>query len=131
MSQVPEGFKYTKSHEWVEVLGDGTVKVGISDHAQGMLGDMVYVELPEIGQQVTESEEVAVIESVKAASDIYSPVTGEVVEVNEVLNDTPELVNNDCYGEGWIMRIKLFDESEVDKLLDVDGYKEVIAAEEH
>lgn len=131
MSDIPSELKYTKTHEWVEDEGDGTVKVGITDHAQDLLGDMVYVELPEIGRTVATGEECAVVESVKAASDVYSPVSGEIVEVNEVLADSPELVNKDPYGEGWIMRIQLADSTELDGLLGAEDYAEAISGEEH
>jgi len=131
MSEIPANLKYTKSHEWVEVLDDGTVKVGITDHAQEMLGDMVYVEVPEVGAAVSVGEECAVVESVKAASDVYSPVTGEVIAVNEDLADTPDLVNNHPYGDGWIMQVRLSEEGELDELLDADAYGEVAAEDEH
>lgn len=131
MSDIPANLKYSKSHEWVEVLGDGTVKIGITDHAQELLGDMVFVEAPEVGAAVSVGEECAVVESVKAASDVYSPVTGEVVAVNEELADTPDLVNNHPYGDGWIMQVKLTEEGELDELMDADAYGELIAEEEH
>jgi glycine cleavage system H protein len=131
MSDIPANLKYTRSHEWVEVLNDGTVKIGISDHAQELLGDMVFVELPEVGAAVSVGEECAVVESVKAASDVYSPVTGEVVAVNEELADSPDLVNHHPYGDGWIMQVKLSEEGELDELLDADAYGEVVAEDEH
>ncbi|HHH36088.1 MAG TPA: glycine cleavage system protein GcvH [Gammaproteobacteria bacterium] len=130
MSNIPSGLKYSKSHEWVEEQGDGSVKVGITDHAQGLLGDMVFVEAPENGAAVNQGEECAVVESVKAASDVYSPVTGEVVEVNETLGDTPELINQDPYGEGWIMRIQLSNPAELEELMDADDYGAMIEAED-
>lgn len=129
MSETPANLKYTKSHEWVELLDDGTVKVGITDHAQELLGDMVYVEVPEEGTAVSVGEECAVVESVKAASDIYSPVTGEVVAVNQDLVDTPDLVNNHPYGDGWIMQVKLTEEGELDELMDADTYIESVSEE--
>jgi glycine cleavage system H protein len=131
MSEIPANLKYTRSHEWVEVLNDGTVKVGISDHAQELLGDMVFVELPEVGAAVSVGEECAVVESVKAASDVYSPVTGEVVAINEELADSPDLVNHHPYGDGWIMQVKLSEEGELDELLDAEAYGEVVAEDEH
>ncbi len=131
MSEIPANLKYAKSHEWVEVLGDGSVKIGITDHAQELLGDMVYVEVPEVGAAVSVGEECAVVESVKAASDIYSPVTGEVIAVNEELADTPDLVNNHPFGDGWIMQVKLTEEGELEELMDADAYAEAIAEEEH
>lgn len=131
MSKVPANLKYIKSHEWVETLADGTVKVGITDHAQYLLGDMVYVDLPQIGRALKSGQECAVVESVKAASDVYSPITGEVVAVNEALAASPELVNKDSYGEGWIMRLKPANPAELDELLDADAYAALIAAEAH
>lgn len=130
MSNVPEDLKYTASHEWVQLLDDGTVKVGITDHAQDQLGDMVYVESPVIGQTYAAGAECAVVESVKSASDLYCPVTGEVVEFNESLTDAPETLNRDPYGEGWIFRLKPQDAAALDDLLDADGYKEVVEATE-
>ena len=131
MSNIPTELKYTDSHEWVEVLGDGTVRVGITDHAQALLGDMVYVELPEIGRTLAAKEECAVVESVKAASDVYSPVGGEVVSVNDELADAPELINNAAYTDGWMMTIKLSDAGELDALLTADQYTEVAASDDH
>lgn len=130
MSDIPADLKYTSTHEWIEDEGDGTVKVGITDHAQGLLGDMVYIELPEIGRSVDAGEECAVVESVKAASDVYSPVAGEIVEVNELLSDDPDLVNKDAFGDGWLFRVQLAENVDLDELLDAAGYAEAIAAEE-
>lgn len=130
MSEIPSDLKFTSTHEWIEDEGDGTVRVGITDHAQALLGDMVYVELPEVGRKVEDGEESAVVESVKAASDVYSPVAGEIVEVNELLGDSPDLVNKDPYGEGWLFRVQLADGEDLSDLLDADGYAEAIAAEE-
>ncbi len=129
MSDIPANLKYTSSHEWIEIVGDGTVRVGITDHAQGLLGDMVFVETPEVGAEVSAGEECAVVESVKAASDVYAPVSGEVVAVNEDLADTPDLVNNHPYGDGWIMQIKLSEEAELEELMDADAYGEAIEDE--
>ncbi len=106
MSELPGDLKYTNEHEWLRQEEDGTVTIGITDHAQGALGDLVYVELPEVGQEVEIGGEMAVVESVKAASDVYAPISGEVVGVNEALSDDPELINGDAYGEGWIVRMK-------------------------
>ncbi len=131
MSKTPANLKYTKSHEWVELLADGTLRVGITDHAQDLLGDMVFVELPEPGRGVTAGQECAVVESVKAASDVYSPVSGEVVAVNEALGGSPDLVNKDAYGEGWMMHIKPSSLAELDSLLDANAYAELVAAETH
>ncbi len=122
MSNLPADLRYTKSHEWTRDNGDGTVTVGITDHAQDALGDLVYVELPEAGKQVGAGEACAVVESVKAASDIYSPLAGEVIEANAVLGDAPETVNQDPYGDGWIFKLRLADPSALDGLLDAAGY---------
>ena len=122
MSNIPSELKYATSHEWVRNEGNGVVTVGITEHAQGLLGDMVFVELPEVGDTVSTGDDVAVAESVKAASDIYAPVTGEVVEVNEDLEDSPELVNSDAFGDGWLFKLKIEDEGELDSLLDAEGY---------
>lgn len=122
MSNIPAELKYATSHEWVRNEGDGIVTVGITEHAQELLGDMVFVELPEVGESVSTGDDVAVAESVKAASDIYAPISGEVVEVNEELEDSPELVNSDAFGDGWMFKIKLDDESELANLLDAEGY---------
>lgn len=131
MSNVPSELKYTKSHEWVRDEGDGTVTIGITDHAQELLGDLVFVELPEVGSSVDAGSECAVVESVKAASDIYSPVTGEVTEVNETLADAPETVNQDAYGDGWIFKVKLESEDQLSDLMDADAYNEVVESEAH
>ncbi|HEB96452.1 MAG TPA: glycine cleavage system protein GcvH [Sedimenticola thiotaurini] len=131
MSNVPSELKYTNSHEWVRDEGDGTVTVGITEHAQELLGDLVFVELPETGSEVAAGSECAVVESVKAASDVYSPVTGEVVAVNEALADAPEKVNEDAFGEGWLFRVKLADPAQLDGLLDAGAYQAVMEADEH
>jgi glycine cleavage system H protein len=127
MSNLPEELKYSKSHEWVRREADGSVTVGITEHAQELLGDMVFVELPESGRAVAAEEDCAVVESVKAASDVYAPITGEVTEVNSALEDSPEIVNQDPYGDGWLFRMKPADETEIDGLLDAAGYAAVIA----
>ena len=129
MSNIPSELKYAPSHEWVRNEGVCTYTVGISEHAQELLGDMVFVELPEVGDVVDAGEDCAVAESVKAASDIYAPISGEVVAINEELEDSPETVNNDAYGDGWLFRIKASDESEVDNLLDAEGYAHTIDEE--
>jgi glycine cleavage system H protein len=131
MSNVPADLKYTKSHEWVKVMDDGTVTVGITEHAQELLGDMVYVEVPESGRTVGAEEACGVVESVKAASDVYSPIAGEVVEGNEALADSPETVNSDPYGAGWIFRLKPASMDEVENLLDAEGYTAQLESEEH
>jgi glycine cleavage system H protein len=120
-------FKYSKDHEWLLVNGDGTANVGITDFAQKQLGDVVYVELPEVGRQVNKDEDAAVVESVKAASDVKSPVTGSVLEVNEILSDEPEKVNTDPTGEGWFMKLKLDDTDEINQLMNEDEYQAFIS----
>ena len=122
MSDIPSDLKYTASHEWTRAEDDDTAIVGISDHAQEALGDLVYVELPETGRTVDAGEACAVVESVKAASDVYAPIAGEIVEVNEALADSPELVNQDAYGDGWLMRIKPADAGYANALLDAEAY---------
>jgi glycine cleavage system H protein len=122
MSNIPSELRYATSHEWVRNEGNGIVTVGITEHAQDLLGDMVFVELPEVGDSVSTGDDVAVAESVKAASDIYAPVTGEVIEVNEDLEDSPELVNSDAFGDGWLFKLKIEDEGELESLLDAEGY---------
>ncbi|KGL50756.1 glycine cleavage system protein H [Pantoea ananatis] len=123
MSNVPVELKYRDSHEWLRKNADGTYTVGITEHAQELLGDMVFVDLPEVGATFSAGEECAVAESVKAASDIYAPVSGEIVAVNDALNDSPEQVNSEPYDGGWLFQIKASDESEIDSLLDADAYK--------
>jgi glycine cleavage system H protein len=125
MSEIPSDLRYRDSHEWVRVEGDGTVVVGISDHAQGELGDMVFVELPEPGMSYDQGEACAVIESVKAASDVYAPLSGEVVKANGELEDSPELVNSDPYGDGWLFRLLPSDASQIDGLMDAGAYAEL------
>ncbi len=122
MSNIPAELKYTKSHEWVSDNENGTVTVGITDHAQALLGDLVFVELPETGKTLEAEEPCAVVESVKAASDIYAPLAGEIVAVNEKLEDEPELINSDPYGEGWIFKMKLADPDALGSLLGADDY---------
>jgi glycine cleavage system H protein len=125
MSEFPIELRYAKSHEWARLEEDGTVTVGISDHAQNALGDVVYVELPELEVVVEAGEEAGVVESVKAASDIYAPVGGTIIAINHVLEDAPETVNQDPYGDGWFFRIQPNDLGDLDELLDADGYAEV------
>lgn len=131
MSQVPNVLKYANTHEWARVEDDGTVTVGITDHAQSLLGDIVFIELPEMENDVTATAEAGVVESVKAASDIYAPVSGTVVAINTALTETPDLVNSDPYGEGWLFRIQPADDAELNELLDAETYSTQIAAEEH
>ena len=124
MSHTPNELKYAASHEWARLEEDGTVTVGITDHAQDALGDVVFVELPDVAAQLGASDEAAVVESVKAASDIYAPVSGEVIAVNELLEDTPELVNEDPYNDGWFFKMQPSDVSELNSLLTAEGYLE-------
>jgi len=124
LSNIPEDLKYAASHEWVRVDEEGVATVGISDHAQDALGDIVFVELPEPGTTVNARDEVSVVESVKAASDIYSPVSGEIVAVNEALLDAPETVNSSPYENGWFYKIKISDEAELDELMDAEAYSD-------
>lgn len=128
MSEVPLELKFLSSHEWV-LIEDNVATVGVSDHAQELLGDLVYVELPEVGGAVAAGDSVGVIESVKAASDTYAPVSGEVIEVNEELEGAPERINDDPYGDGWMYKIAMEDAEEVGDLLDADAYSETIADE--
>ena len=129
MSSIPQELKYAASHEWVRSEGNGVYTVGITEHAQDLLGDMVFVELPEVGDSVAQGDDVAVAESVKAASDIYAPIAGEIVAVNDALTDSPELVNSAPYTDGWMFKIKASDESELAGLLDAAGYKNAIDEE--
>ena len=122
MSEIPAELKYTKSHEWLRDNGDGTVTVGITDHAQELLGDLVFVEMPEMGAELSAADACAVVESVKAASDVYAPVSGTVVAVNEALEDSPELVNTSPFDEGWLYSLKIQDSSELEALLNADDY---------
>ena len=121
----PKELKYAESHEWIKIEGN-IATIGISDYAQSELGDIVFVELPEVGDAVSKGESCGTIEAVKTVSDINSPVSGEVVEINEALEDEPTLVNTDCYGEGWIIKVKVEDDSELDELLDADAYEEFV-----
>jgi glycine cleavage system H protein len=128
MSNIPAELKYLSSHEWVRVEADGTLTVGISDHAQAALGDLVFVETPDVGRTLKAGEAFAVVESVKAASDVYSPVSGEVIATNEALGATPELINQAPYGDGWLMKIRPSDKAEISTLLDAAGYQAVVDA---
>ena len=131
MSNVPVELKYAKTHEWARSNDDGSVTIGISDNAQDQLGDMVFIELPEVGQGVSAAEACAVVESVKAASDVYAPIAGEVLEVNDGLADSPESVNSDAYGEGWLFRLQPADAGELAGLMDGDAYETFLASEAH
>ncbi|WP_024462023.1 MULTISPECIES: glycine cleavage system protein GcvH [unclassified Marinimicrobium] len=129
MSEIRNELKYLPSHEWARLEEDGTVTIGISDHAQDSLGDVVFVELPEVGSTVSKGEEAGVVESVKAASDIYSPVSGEVIAINDALEDSPETVNGSPYDDGWFFRVQPTDTSELDDALDADGYRNAVESE--
>lgn len=129
MSKIPADLKYTQSHEWLRAETDGTVTVGITDHAQEALGDLVYIETPKAGRRVAAGESCAVVESVKAASDVYAPIAGEVVAGNETLTDAPEKLNRDPYGEGWLLRLRPADPAELDKLLDAAAYEQLLKEE--
>ena len=130
MSEIPKDLSYTKTHEWIANDGDGTVTVGITEYAQGSLGDLVFVELPEAGTKVSAGDAVAVVESVKAASDIYAPVVGEIAEVNEDLDESPERVNEDPFGQGWLFKMAVSNADDLDSLLDAAAYGEIVDAEE-
>ncbi len=125
---IPKDLGYTKEHEWVKIEGDVAI-MGITDYAQGELGDIVFVELPQVGDSITEGEAFGTIEAVKAVSDMYAPLSGAVTDVNGDLDEAPETINNDCYGDGWMIKIKMADPSDADKLLSADQYKELIAEE--
>ena len=124
MSTYPDNLKYATTHEWVRLEDDGTATVGISNHAQDALGDIVFVELPEVGATIHAKDEVAVVESVKAASDVYSPMSGEIIATNDTLSEAPETVNADPYDDGWFYKIKMSDELELDELMDADAYSD-------
>ncbi len=123
MSNIPSDLKYVASHEWLKLEADGIITVGITDHAQDLLGDVVFVELPEVGTAVEADQEIAVVESVKAASDVYAPISGEIVEINEELVDSPELANEDPYGKAWFFKIKPANPADYDGLMTADEYE--------
>lgn len=129
MSNIPSELRYASTHEWVRAEGDGIFTVGITEHAQELLGDMVFLDLPEVGDAIATGDDCAVAESVKAASDVYAPITGEVVEVNEELEDSPELVNSGPFTDGWLFKVKADDPDEVESLLDADAYAGVVEEE--
>lgn len=131
MSEIPGDLKFLKSHEWARVEDSGQVTIGISDHAQALLGDLVYVELPAVGDDIVAGTAVAVVESVKAASDVYSPISGKVVAVNAALADKPETINEDAYGEGWVLVIAPSEPDELNELLSPDDYAELLEDEDH
>jgi glycine cleavage system H protein len=130
MSKIPQQLQYTRTHEWIKKEED-VLTIGITDHAQTMLGDLVYVELPELDTNFDNGQECAVVESVKAAADIYCPVSGEVIEINDAVIENPQLVNQDPYGKGWLIRVKAFEKPMVTGLLSADEYTKVVASEAH
>lgn len=130
MSQVPSELKYTRDHEWIRVDDDNTVTIGITDHAQQELGDLVFVEVPEVGTTFAAGDAAAVVESVKAASDVYSPLSGEVVESNDELADAPETINNDAFGDGWLFRLQIENKEDVGDLMSAEEYEEFINSDE-
>jgi glycine cleavage system H protein len=129
MSDIPSELKYTKEHEWIRLDDEGNAVVGITDHAQELLGDMVYVELPEVEDNIATGDETGVVESVKAASDIYAPISGEILEVNEELGDSPEYVNSEPYDSGWLYKMTVGNEGDLNELLSADEYADLIADE--
>ena len=131
MSEIPGDLKFLKSHEWARVEGDGKITVGISDHAQGLLGDLVYVDLPAVGDRIEAGNAVAVVESVKATSDVYAPISGTITAVNSALADKPETINEDAYGEGWIFVVEAEEPDQLNDLLEPDDYAELLEDEDH
>jgi len=132
MSNIPGELRYLSSHEWVRLESDGeTATIGITDHAQDLLGDVVFVELPEVGAELAAGDEAGVVESVKAASDIFAPVSGEVIAINEGLEESPEMVNNEPYDDGWFFKVKISDADELNTLLDAEAYTEACDADDH
>jgi glycine cleavage system H protein len=127
----PADRKYTKEHEWAKEHGDGTIIMGITDHAQELLTDIVFVELPPVGKKVKQMQPLAVVESVKSVSDVYAPVSGEVIEVNQTLESNPELINQDAFGEGWIAKLKMDDAGELMNLMDAHSYEDMIREDKH
>ena len=131
MSEIPGDLKFLKSHEWARVEDDGTVTIGISDQAQSLLGDLVYVELPGVGDPIEAGTACAVVESVKAASDVYAPLSGKVLTVNDALSDKPETINEDAYGDGWLFTMSIDDAEQLNELLDPDAYSELLEDDDH
>ncbi|MGV8930793.1 MAG: glycine cleavage system protein GcvH [Luteimonas sp.] len=131
MSEIPGDLKFMKSHEWARVEGDGKVTIGISDHAQGLLGDLVYVDLPAVGDTIEAGTACAVVESVKAASDVYTPVSGTITAVNTALADKPETINEDAFGEGWIFVVEIDEPDQLNEMLTPDDYAELLESDEH
>ena len=129
MSEIPANLRYTQSHEWIGIEDDGSVRIGITDNAQAQLGDLVFVELPEVGAHFDTGDACAVVESVKAASDIYAPLSGEVLAVNDVLVDEPELINSDAYGDGWLFTLRLDDGADPGALMEADDYEELLESD--
>lgn len=129
MSNIPNDRRYTETHEWAQPMGEGVFRVGISDHAQDLLGDLVYVEAPQAGKQLNAKQDAAVVESVKAASDVYAPIAGEITAGNEALAGAPETINQDAYGEGWIFEIRASNPADYDNLLDAEAYQKLIESE--
>lgn len=130
-NNIPENLKYTKTHEWARLDSDGTITLGITDHAQESLGDMVFVELPQTGATITAGKECGVIESVKSASDLYAPISGEVIVANDKVTTTPALLNSDPQGEGWLLKVRPSNKSELDALMDAKTYSDFVASSEH
>ncbi|MES2998959.1 MAG: glycine cleavage system protein GcvH [Pseudomonadota bacterium] len=131
MKNIPKTLKYTRTHEWLRLEGDNTAYVGITDHAQALLGDIVFVELPALEKKIKKGEEICVLESVKAAADVYSPLSGDIIETNPALRESPELINSDSYGEGWLFRIKFSDVKELENLLTAESYQQQLSVETH
>lgn len=131
MNNIPQELKYTKTHEWIRIEEDETYTIGITDHAQSLLGDMVFIELPEVGDEFEAGQDCAVVESVKAASDIYSPVTGEIIAINEELEDSPELVNSDPFLEGWLFTIRPAENCKLEEVIEAAAYEEIVHEENH
>ncbi len=126
MSSIPENCKYSKTHEWVRMESDGSMTIGITEHAQDLLGDMVFIELPEMGKTINAGDEIGVLESVKAAADLYTPLSGDIIEINEALIDSPSLLNSDPYGDGWLFKIKISNENEINELFSANQYVQYI-----
>ena len=131
MTNIPENLKYTKTHEWARVESDGTVTIGITEHAQEALGDMVFVELPKVGAKITAGKECGVVESVKSASDLYAPISGDVIAANDKVTTTPALLNSDPQGEGWLLKVHPGNKTELDALMDAKAYSKFLASSEH
>lgn len=132
MNNIPHELKYTNSHEWIRIEDDGSFTIGITDHAQGLLGDMVFIDLPDVGDEFEAGQECGVVESVKAASDIFSPISGEVTAINENLEDSPELVNSEPFNDGWLFTIKPnTDQTDLENVMDATAYEQIVEKENH